>query len=512
MTVASLLTPLRTMVARPLPGPETVAAIDLGSNSFHMIVARAINDDLHILDRLQEMVRLGGGLDERGYLDRASRLRALECLSRFGERLRGMPRGAVRAVGTDALRRARNGKKFLAAAERVLGHPIAIISGQEEARLIYRGVARELPDDGKSRLIVDIGGGSTEFIIGQRLEPLMAESLHMGCVRMSLRHFRKGRLSAHAWRDAVTAAHLELQPIETAFRSKGWQAVYGASGTIRTVGAVLRAQGWTAGEITLPALQKLRDAMLGAGELAKLNLNGLNADRVPIFPGGVAILAALFESLRIERMEVASGALREGLLYDLIGRIQHADARDRTIAALTSRYQLDVSQAERVQRTSAQCFAQVAEHWELDNTDAQALSWAARLHEVGLTIAHTKYHRHGAYLVANSDLPGFSREEQRLLGALIRAHRRRFPREVFEALPKRERRIARRLAVLLRLSVLLHRGRTETALPALELTADGRELRLRFPRGWLRKNPLTCADLEQEAQYLKAAKYSLEFS
>lgn len=511
MTVERMLSPLRAIVPRPRTRlePQSVAAIDLGSNSFHMIVARAGNGDVHVLDRLQEMVRLASGLDARCHLDKSSRLRALDCLHRFGERLRGMPRGSVRAVGTDTLRRARNAKKFLAAAERALGHPIEVISGQEEARVIYQGVAHDLADDAEPRLIIDIGGGSTELIVGQRLETRLAESLHMGCVAYSKKYFARGRVTADAWKRAATAAQLELQPVEKAFRAAGWRAVYGTSGTIRTAGAVARAHGWTKGEITPAALEKLREALLGTGNLTRVPFNGLNPDRAPIFPGGVVILAAMFEALGIERMEVANGALREGLLYNLLGRIRHTDARDRTIAALTARYRLDAAQAERVQQTAARCFEEVTDAWELDEADGQALSWASRLHELGLTIAHTKYHRHGAYLVAHSDLPGFSREEQALLATLIRSHRRRFPLSVFEDLPKRERRKAKRLTVLLRLAVLLHRGRTSIDLPSIRLDARARRLRVQFPRGWLRKNPLTCADLAREAYYLSAAKYSL---
>lgn len=509
--MARILAPWQAMVGRARRPPQTVAAIDLGSNSFHMIVARALNGDLHVLDRLQETVRLAGGLDERGYLDKVSRERALDCLRRFGERLRGMPPGSVRAIGTDTLRRARNGAKFLLCAERALGHPIEVVSGQEEARLIFQGVVRDFPDDDKSRLIIDIGGGSTELIVGRRQEARLAESLHMGCVGFSRKYFGDGCISPRAWRRAVTAAHLELQPVEATFRAQGWQAAHGTSGTIRAVAAIAKAQGWTAGQVTLDTLREMREMLFGAQTVARLQVEGLNPDRAAVFPGGVAILTAVFDALGIERMEVASGALREGLLYDLVGRIRHADARDRTIAALTTRYRLDARQADRVQATAARCLAQAARAWALDETHAQALSWAGRLHEIGLTIAHTKYHRHGAYLVANSDLPGFSREEQRLLATLIRAHRRRFPREVFDELPKRERRAARRLSVLLRLAVLLHRGRTDAALPAMKIDADGRTLRLRFPRGWLAKNPLTCADLEREAEYLQAAKYALEF-
>ncbi len=492
--------------------PHTVAAVDLGSNSFHMIVARVMNGQFHVMDRLQEMARLAAGLDEHNNLDKLSRTRALECLARFGERLRGMPAGSVRAVGTNTLRRARNGAKFLADAERVLGHRIEIISGQEEARLIYQGVARDLPDDGKRRLVVDIGGGSTEFIVGRRYEPLLAESLHMGCVGISLDHFPDARITSRYWRRAETAAHLELQPIETAFRKKGWDAAYGASGTIRTIGAVLRAQGWTDGEITLSALRKLREVLLAAGRMEGVTLDGLNSERASVFPGGTAILIAIFEALGIERMEVSESALREGLLLDLLGRIRHSDARTRTVEALIERYHVDAAQAARVEQTAEYCLSRVAKSWELGAPQAQALAYAARLHEVGLAIAHTKYHRHGAYLVEHSDLPGFSRQEQHLLAILIRGHRRRFPVEILDSLLRDERRRARRLTTLLRLAVLLHRGRTEAELPRIRLVARKRALALTFPRGWLKKNPLTCADLTQEARYLKTGGLVLSFS
>lgn len=489
--------------------PRTVAAVDLGSNSFHMIVARPMNGQLHVLDRLQEMVRLAAGFDERGNLDKVSRERALACLARFGERLRGMPAGSVRAVGTNTLRRARNAGKFIAAAERALGHPIEIISGQEEARLIYHGVAHDLPESDARRLVIDIGGGSTEFIIGKRLDPLLAESLHIGCVGTSLRYFEDGRITAKAWKRAETAAHLELQPIESTFRARGWDAVFGASGTIRTIGAVLRGQGWTHGEITQAALQRLRESMFAAGAVSKLEYDGLSPERAPVFAGGVAILTAAFQSLGVERMDVCDGALREGLLYDLVGRIRQTDARERSVAALCQRYQVDMAQAARVERTAQQCFDQVARAWQLDESHAKMLAFAARVHEIGLAIAHTKYHRHGAYLVEHSDLPGFSWQEQRLLAVLVRGHRRRFPLEVFEPLPDSERRIAKRLTVLLRLAVLLHRGRAQTELPRFTLGARKKHLTLKFSRGWLKKNPLTLADLTREAEYLKVDGFEL---
>jgi exopolyphosphatase/guanosine-5'-triphosphate,3'-diphosphate pyrophosphatase len=510
MPIERFMSAVRKRVTRA--APRTFAAVDLGSNSFHMIVARSMNGQLHVLDRLQEMVRLAAGLDERGNLDKASRERALACLARFGERLRGMPRGAVRAVGTNTLRRARNAPKFLKAARDALGHPIEIISGQEEARLIFQGVVRDLPESSARRLVIDIGGGSTEFIIGQRHEPLLAESLHIGCVGSSLDYFADGRVTAKAWKRAATAARLELEPIESAFRARGWEAAFGASGTIRTIGAVLRGQGWTHGEITPDALQRLRESMLAVGDAARLEFDGLSPERAPVFPGGVAILTAAFEALGIERLDVCDGALREGLLYDLVGRVRQTDVRSRTVAALCERYQVDAGQAARIERTAQACLAQVARAWELDAAHAQMLAFAARLHEIGLAIAHTKYHRHGAYLVEHSDLPGFSWQEQRLLAVLVRGHRRRFPHEVFEPLSDGERRIAKRLTALLRLAVLLHRGRAQAELPRFTVRVRKRTLTLAFPRGWLKKNPLRLADLTQEAEYLKTARLELQFS
>lgn len=491
--------------------PTTVAAADLGSNSFHMIVARMLNGQVHVLDRLQETVRLAGGLDQHNRLDGAAQRRALACLERFGQRLQGVAAGSVRVVGTNTLRRARNARKFLAAAERALGHRIEVISGQEEARLIYQGVVRNLPDDGGRRLVVDIGGGSTEFIVGDGYEPTRMESLHMGCVGMSLKYFPRGVINARALQRAQTAAHLELQPIATAFRRMGWNAALGASGTVRAIAGVVQANASGAPFITLPALHKLRETLLSAGRVEHLELPGLNQERAPIFAGGFTILLAAFEALQIERMDVAEGALREGLLYDLVGRLGQQDVRARTIAALSERYQIDTAQAQRVEGTVRYCAQQVRAAWSLDADDVTALGRAARLHEIGLAIAHTKYHKHGAYIVEHSELPGFSYEEQRLLAALIRGHRRRFSLQTFEDMPRAQRRIARRLCVLLRLAVLLHRARAELEPPEFRVKAGKRSLALAFPRAWLDGQPLTHADLKREKQYLRAAGMRLEY-
>lgn len=508
MKLMPLPSPARKRRSEKRSAPDIVAAVDLGSNSFHMIVARTVSGQLHVLDRLQEMVRLGAGLDEDSRLTKPAQRRALDCLERFGQRLRGMPVGSVRVVGTNTLRRARQADKFLARAQTALGHPIEVISGREEARLIYQGVASELADEGP-RLVLDIGGGSTELILGEGREAKSMESLHMGCVSMSETHFPEGRITAKALRRAVTAARLELQPVAAQFRG-GWQVAYGSSGTVRSIGAVVREAGWSGNRITPQALEKLRDALLSAGEVSTLKLGGLSAERAPVFPGGVAILMAVFQELDIPEMRIADNALREGLLQDLIGRIQHHDVREQTITALSARYHVDRAQAERVARSAQEFLEQVAEDWQLDEEDAAALSWAARLHEIGLAIAHNQYHKHGAYLARFSDLAGFSRTEQALLALLIRAHRRKFPVKEFAALPRGPAKRARCLAVLLRLAVLLHRSRTDAALPEMKLRAQKRGVRLSFPRGWLEEHPLTREDLEQENRYLRAARMRLK--
>ena len=501
---------LGALRARLRAKPTVVAAVDLGSNSFHLLVAQTGDGTLHVLDRLQEMVRLGGGLDENNRLTPAARARALACLARFGQRLRGLPRGSVRAVGTNTLRRLRNGDAFLNAAERALGHPIEIIAGREEARLIYQGMAQSRPDDGRRRLVVDIGGGSTELIVGEGRDPLVMESLHMGCVGLSQTHFADGVITAKGMRRAETAARLELQPVETQFQ-RGWEVAIGTSGTIRAIRGVLRAEGWTDGAITRVALARLRDALIAARHVEDIELAGLNPERAPVLPGGVAILSAVFEALGIERMQVADGALREGLLHDLLGRLRHSDVRAQTVSALGARFRADGAQAERVARTAAHCFKQVARTWALDAEAGRMLDWAARLHEIGLSVAHNQYHKHGAYLMEKADLPGFSWQEQQQLAALIRGHRRKFPLEVFEALPAVSQQSAQRLCVLLRFAVLLHRGRHDIDLKGLRIHVAKRVVQVRFARGWLRQHPLTQADLEQEAAWLRAAGLRLDF-
>jgi exopolyphosphatase/guanosine-5'-triphosphate,3'-diphosphate pyrophosphatase len=489
-----------------------LAAVDLGSNSFHMIIARLDGDEPVTVDRLRDQVQLANGLDDDRNLNEGTMARALESLERFGQRLREMDSVRVRAVGTNSLRVARNAAEFLTRGEAALGHPIEVISGYEEARLIYLGIAHVLSDDSHSRLVVDIGGGSTEIMVGERFEATSAHSYHMGCVSFTRRFFADGKVTAKRMNEAVLAARLELHTGERAFRDIGWAEAAGASGTIRTVEAVCREAGWCEGGLTAKALTRFRKELIDAEQVSLFSFPGLKNSRAPIIAGGVAILSAVFDSLRVERMHVASGALQEGVLYDLLGRIRHEDVRVRTIGVFQDRYQVDKDQAERVDRTSRQLLLVVRDTWELPaSQSARYLEWAARLHEIGLTISYNQHHRHGAYLLRNADMPGFSRDAQRLLSVLVGSHRRRIRPENLLRLRRRGRvAMATSLLVLLRLAVLLNRGRSPDPLPTLDVSAGKRSLSLGLPAAWLDSRPLTRVDLESEVEALKVLDFQLD--
>ena len=491
--------------------PEVLAAVDLGSNSFHMVVARYSHGQLVIIDRLREMVRLASGVEENGRIDEAVAARAIACLQRFGQRLRAMRAGSVRAVGTSALRVAHRKQSFLERARAALGHPIEIISGREEARLIYGGVAHHLPSEPGRRLVIDIGGGSTELIIGEGLAPLELESLRLGCVVLSERFFEEGKISAKRMAAARVAVRSQLAPVQAAFLRRGWKHCAGSSGTVRAIGEAIRELSPRATLITPAGLKRLLEAVVSAGHVRNLRFGAVTEDRRPVFPGGLAILAELFSVLGLKEMRIAEGALREGLLYDMVGRITDEDARERTVRSMQLRYHVDGEQAARVEASALRFLRDTRSAWKLRGDPAPylVLKWAARLHEIGLDVAHSGYHRHGAYLLENADMPGFSREEQRLLARLVGAQRRKLARETLAELVPPWDRQAIYLVVLLRLAVLLHRGRGRNPLPRIRLTARGRSVKLAFPARWLKDHPLTLADLLQEVDYLRAAGVSL---
>lgn len=491
------------------PESDVLAAVDLGSNSFHMVVARFAHGQLTVIDRLREVVRLASGLDSQNRLTEASQAQALDSLRRFGERLRDMQAGRVRVVATNTLRRAKATGHFLQRAARALGHPVEIISGIEEARLIYLGASHTLPGVEGSRLVVDIGGGSTEIIAGRGLEPMVMESLAMGCITLSDSGFAGGRLSRGNFAKTRLLVRLELEPVRSRFRTAEPAQVAGTSGTIRAAAAVLAACGRAQHGITVADLEFLINTMIDAGRVEALQLPDLPAERADVFHGGVAILVEVMQALSLEKMVVADGALREGLLYDMIGRLTDEDARVRTVRAMAARYQVDLPQGERVAATALKLYEQVRDDWNLADEHRLLLASAARLHELGLDIAHAHYHQHGAYVLQNADMPGFPRDEQQILACLVQAHRRKLDRGVFNLLARPLVRPALRLAILLRLAVLVHRSRTGAATPELDLRVQGRTLRLQVGAGWLAANPLTLADLERERDYLDAAGYQL---
>jgi len=480
---------------------DMLAAIDLGSNSFHMVLAQHMLGQLRVVDRLRETVRMADGLDGKGGLDKQSRQRALDCLARFGERLRGTPRLHVRALATNTVRQLRDPQSFLHAAEAALGYPIEVVSGREEARLIYLGVAHaQPPKPGQLRLVIDIGGGSTEFIIGRGFEPVERESLQAGCIASTRRFFPNGRLSRKKWNAALTEISAEFQQFAGLYRALGWQEALGSSGTHKSIGEICAAMKLTKGSITAEALPQVRDRLLQAGSIDLIDLPGLSSERRPIIAGGVLVLEAAFRALGLQRLLVSKAAMREGILYDMLGRGGVADPRDASIAALTARYGIDEAQAARVEGTAMRLFEQVAADWALDDDDARMLGWAARVHELGLAIAHSQYHVHGAYVLENSDIAGFSRQEQQVLAALVRTHRRGVPKTAFDALPDRLLLSARRKAALLRLAVLLHRAHDGDEIPRLDLSVGASRLQLVLERRWIEGRPLLRADLLAEKE------------
>ena len=487
---------------------STIAAVDLGSNSFRLQVARIVDDQIYPLDSLKETVRLASGLNADNQLNAEAQARALACLKRFNERLRSLPPEAVRAVGTNTFRVAKNADAFLAAAEAALGFPIDIIAGREEARLIYLGVSHALPISSAKRLVVDIGGGSTECIIGDGFEPREMESLYMGCVSFTQRFFSDGKISKGALQKAELAARAETQAIAAGFAADHWNEAVGSSGTARALADILEQNGWSPSGITAEGLEKLRSFLIKAGDVKALVLPGLQADRLPVLPGGFAIMAGVFAELAIEKMTVTGGALREGVLHDLLGRFHHHDQRDATATQFMRRYHVDAQQAARVEALALTLFDQVSTHISQDGETARRmLTWAARLHEAGISIAHAGYHKHSAYILANADMPGFSKIDQARLSVLARAHRGNLSKATREQKLDSE---DWELVAILRLAVLLCRNRRDMNHAAIHFQCEQSRMRLSLEPQWLADSPLTETLLEEEVRQWKAIGVALE--
>jgi exopolyphosphatase/guanosine-5'-triphosphate,3'-diphosphate pyrophosphatase len=476
---------------------DVIAAVDLGSNSFRLQVGRVVNDQIYALDGIKESVRLAAGLSNDKYLDNAAFERGITALRRFHERLAGFPPDAVRVVATNTLRVAKNASSFLVRGEEALGFPIEVIAGREEARLIYLGVAHTLPDPHRQQLIVDIGGGSTEFIIGKSFEPVLLDSLYMGCVGFSLKYFPDGKIDKRGMKEAELAARRELQSIAHDYLEVGWEIAVGSSGTAKALVEILEQNGLSAGGITRYGLEKLRTMLLRAGRIDALDLEGLKGEREPVILGGLAIMYAVFMEFGLERMEFSEGALRLGVLYDLHGRYHHHDLRDATVQAFMNRYRVNAHQAGQVADTACHLLAQLAPTTaDPANPEHRFLRWAALLHEIGISVAHASYHKHSAYILANADMPGFSKMDQGRLARIVLAHRGKLER-LAGIDPSSSDWL---LIACLRLAVVIHRARDTRGVPAIILTQGKRGFVVETPPGWLQKLPLTAAAFEEERQ------------
>ena len=492
-----------------MPRQDTLAAVDLGSNSFHLQIGRVVERQIYPLDALRQVVRLGAGLTADKRIDRATQAEALATLAKFAERLRGFPRQAVRVVGTNALRVAKNAPQFLREARAVLGFPIEVISGREEARLIYLGVAHALPVSSQRRLVVDIGGGSTEFIIGTGLEPQLTESLYMGCLSYSLKFFPEGKIDKPRMKAAELAARQEIAGIVHAYRAAGWDEAVGSSGTARSMENILRDNGFAQEGLTREGLERLRAALIKHERADPDRIAGLRPNRAPVLPGGLAIMSAVFEELGIESMKVSDGALRHGVLYDLLGRVEHRDMREVTVEQFMRRYHVDAAQAGRIRNLALTIYDALTPGAEReDDTDRQLLEWAARLAEIGLSIEHAQYHKHSAYVLSNADMPGFSRMEQARLARVVLAHRGKLRKMQDAGLEGADW----KLVFALRTAALILRSRTDSRLPFLRVAADAGGFAIDLPQSWLDENPMSAAALDSETDHWKSVGMKLAVS
>lgn len=449
------------------------------------------------------MVRIAGGLDANGELDQETTERAHACLARFGQRLRGIPDDNIRAVGTQTFRRLRNANAFLMVAETALECSIDIIGGREEARLIYLGVSQGVSGTDGRRLVIDIGGGSTELVIGEGSTPLELESVQYGCVSLTRQFFPRGKISPKLWRKAKRAVLADLQELRIRYRRTGWETAVGSSGTIRAIAGICEQQGWCERDITSQALDRLIQAMIDFGSIENVTLAGLSERRHPVLIGGLVMLAACFEAFELDRVVVSPFALREGLLHDLLGRLEHRDPRDGTVRAFKKRYGVDSQQVKRVKGCALRACEEITGDMFLRPVHRELLGWAADLHEVGLSVSHSHFQKHSAYLVENSDMPGFSTQEQLFLAALIRHHRRTVPGRFAEQLPSRLHEPLRITLFCLRFACILCRSREDDAIPDFSLSGHERSINIRFSETWAEQHPLTMADLELEIAMLR---------
>jgi exopolyphosphatase/guanosine-5'-triphosphate,3'-diphosphate pyrophosphatase len=490
--------------------PREIAAVDLGSNSFHMVVARVVGEGLQIVSRHKQRVRLAAGLDSHHCLSEEAIDRGVECLAMFAERLNGIDVDNVRIAATHTLRQSRNIETFIQRANQVFPYPIEVISGEEEARLIYMGVSHTQQNIGR-KLVIDIGGGSTELVIGDNFDPLLVNSKRMGCVSYNERFFPKGAISSKQFAAAQLATRQKLESLASQYRQAGWQVALGASGTVKAIREVIIGLGNDDGIITRKRLDSLIETLLTFKTSESINLPGLSADRQPVFAAGVAILSGIFDALAIESLRFSDGALREGLLYEMEDRFQRTDIRGRTTDDMAARYNIDLSHARRVQQTAAHFYAQAEPDKGSKKSElAGLLNWAALLHEVGLSIGYPGYHKHSAYILHHTNLPGFNQEQQTVLATLARFHRKALKLSEMPKFTLFKPKLIETLICALRLACVLHSQRNDQPLPDIALNVDKKGTwQLDFPARWLQDNRLLAADLEAEKQYWQSVNWAL---
>ena len=511
--------PRECYAERPHRNPDMqngtlLAAVDLGSNSFRLEIGRFDRGQINRTEYLKETVRQGNGLDADRNLTQDAMQRGWDCLARFGERLAGFRRSQVRAVATQTLREARNRDEFLAKANKILGFPIDVISGREEARLIYQGVAHMLPQSDERRLVVDIGGRSTEMIVGKGLDALNMESYRVGSVAWSMKYFPDGQFTSRAFNMAEVAAKAVLEEAINAYDAKSWDVAYGSSGTIGAVSDVLTASGWAAGVVTREGLDWLLDRLVKAQSADRLKIDGMKDDRRAVIGGGVSVLRAVFNLLGIEKMEAAQGALRHGVLYDLLDREKDiADLRSSSVQRLAARFDTDETQSARVGRVARQLFKMSVTELQPAETERlqRKLEWAAQLHEIGSQISHSDYHKHGAYILDNADAPGFALPELHRLSLLVLGHRGKLRKLEADF----EDRLLIQQLMCLRMAVIFCHARREPDLKGLQLecaVSPGKLFVLNCRPGWSEAFPQSAYLLQEEVVAWQKTPWSLVVS
>ncbi|CCQ11080.1 Exopolyphosphatase [Pseudoalteromonas luteoviolacea B = ATCC 29581] len=487
-----------------------IAAVDLGSNSFHLVVAREVDGQLQLLHREKQRVYLAVGLDDEDNLALDAIERAIAVLQQFATTLNGFPPENVKVVATYTLRKTKNIQQFLRFANKVFPYQIEVISGQEEARLIYQGVARNLHDD-HHRLVVDIGGGSTELIIGKHQQHKLLSSRNCGCVTSTLRYFKENKLSEKRFQKAIIAAEQELESIAVKYMQQGWQICYGTSGTIKAISSICQAN-WDDERITLERLVKIKSDLIAAKDLSLAEIKGIAPERLASLPGGLCVLIAVFNQLHLSEMHYCDFALREGLLHDMQQSYHDVDIRANTITSLSERYVVDTQHALNICNTLSTLFEQVSPDWELTKNDLKLVKWAAQLHEIGLSINSSALHKHSAYIVSNTQLPGFTQEQQLLLSTLIRFYRKKIKLSDIPMFMNISQQHFFKVLMLLRLSILFNQKRQVDTCPSVMLETTETGLHIHFKdETWLEQSSLLAADLESEATYWQSADLSLKF-